>query len=86
MSLRRLNLDDSANSLRRCEKCGKALPRRHVGSICTDCQHDAIYRDVKEFILHNDVTELEVADHFDLPLETIQRWIKEGHLSYKDQK
>lgn len=86
MSLRRIDLKNSGSKLRRCEKCGKALSRRHIGTICTECEQDAIYKDVKEFILHNDVTELEVADHFQLPLETIQRWIKEGHLSYKENK
>ena len=69
-----------------CDVCGKALPRSYRDSVCSDCKHDAIYKEVKEFILHNDVTELEVAEQFDLPLETIRRWIREGHLSYKDQK
>ncbi|MCR5545406.1 MAG: hypothetical protein K6F30_02915 [Lachnospiraceae bacterium] len=83
MSLKRFNFDEPESNLRRCEKCGKALPRRYIYDICEQCEHDAMYKDVKEYIMKNNVTELEVADHFHLPLETIQRWIKEGHLSYK---
>ncbi len=83
MSLKRFNLNEPESKLTRCEKCGKALPRRHVGNICKECEHDALYKDVKEYIMHNEVTELEVAEHFNLPLETIQRWVREGHLSYK---
>ena len=86
MSLRRINFDEPSSNLSRCEQCGKALPRRYTYPLCEACRDDARYKEVKEYIMHNDVTELEVADHFNLPLETIQRWIKEGHLSYKDKK
>lgn len=82
--MRRLRLDENTSRVKRCTTCGKALPRRHNGELCDDCLYNLRYKDVKEFVLHHDVTELEVADHFDLPLEVVQRWIKEGHLSYKE--
>lgn len=84
MSLRRINLNENTSRIKHCTKCGTALPRRHPGDFCDNCLYDMKYKDVKEYVLHNDVTELEVSDHFDLPLEVVQRWIKEGHLSYKE--
>lgn len=84
MSIRRIRLDENTSRVKHCTGCGKALPRRHEGDLCDDCLYNLMYKDVKEFVLQNDVTELEVADHFNLPLEVIQRWIREGHLSYKE--
>lgn len=82
--MKRLRLDENTSRIKHCSKCGKALPRRHQGDLCDDCLYDLRYRDVKEYVIHNDVTELEVSEHFDLPLEVVQRWIREGHLSYKE--
>lgn len=84
MSSRRLNLNESPSRIKHCTNCGKALPRRHSGDLCDDCLYNLKYKDVKEYVLHNDVTEMEVSDEFDLPLEVVQRWIREGHLSYKE--
>jgi hypothetical protein len=84
MSSRRLNLNENLSRIKHCTNCGKALPRRHSGDLCDDCLYNLKYKDVKEYVLHNDVTELEVSDEFDLPLEVVQRWIREGHLSYKE--
>ncbi len=85
MAIKRFYSEDKFDR-RYCDVCGKALPGSYKGSTCADCKDDALYKEVKEFILHNEATELEVADKFDLPLDTIRRWIREGHLSYKDQK
>ena len=84
MSSGRLNLNENTTRIKHCTNCGKALPRRHSGDLCDDCLYNLRYKDVKEYVLHNDVTELEVSDKFDLPLEVVQRWIREGHLSYKE--
>ena len=85
MTLRRFVLSDDKFGRNRCDVCGKAMPMSYKDTVCSDCKADAIYKEVKEYIIHNDVTELEVADKFDLPLETIRRWVREGHLSYKEQ-
>ena len=71
------------NSRRVCQKCGCLLKRNKKGDLCPACQDKELYRQVKEFILHNDVTEVQVADQFDIPLSKVREWIREGYIEYR---
>ena len=43
-----------------------------------------LFQEVKEYIRANDVTEYDVASHFNLPLQQVKQWIREGRIEYKD--
>ncbi len=53
--------------------------------MCPVCINQALFEDVKDFIRNNDVNELDVAEHFNIPQTTIKAWIKEGRIEYKDE-
>lgn len=66
-----------------CSNCGKAMARSCKGTLCPDCLDDMLYPKVKDYILHHSVTEMEVAEHFDIPLQKVRRWIRDGRIEYK---
>ncbi|MCR4781239.1 MAG: hypothetical protein K5851_00625 [Lachnospiraceae bacterium] len=70
---------------RTCQNCGRALPRSWTEPLCESCYDKELYREVKYYILENNVTEFEVADHFNIPLEKVRHWIKEGYIEYKSK-
>ena len=65
-----------------CKKCGRPLPSSWLDPLCESCADNELYQEVKEYILKNDVTEFEVASHFDISLEKVRKWIKEGYIEY----
>ena len=67
-----------------CTFCGKAIPRSSEYVCCPDCQELILFRAVREYIRANDVNEFQVAEHFDIPLRLVKRWIKEGRIEYKE--
>ncbi len=68
---------------RACKECGRPLASSHIGDLCEKCRDDAIYQEVKKYVTENDVGEYEVAEKFDIPVETVRRWVKEGYMDYK---
>lgn len=83
-----LSLKDVAQSggRRYCRNCGRPLPASRMKSLCEQCEADAIYRDVKEYVRENDVNEYQVADHFDISVDVVRKWIREGYMSYKGEE
>ena len=45
---------------------------------------EELYAEVKEYILHNNVTEMEVAETFGIPLKQVRAWIKDGRIDYRN--
>lgn len=71
-------------SYKYCEYCGKPLPLSFEGSVCPACQDQQLFHEVKEFIRSSDdVTEYDVAKHFDIPIQKVKHWIREGRIEYK---
>lgn len=83
-----LSLKDVAGSSGRryCRNCGRPLPASRMKSLCEQCEADAIYKDVKEYVRENDVNEYQVADHFDISVDAVRKWIREGYMSYKGEE
>lgn len=82
----RLNLNaleqKPANRRKSCDKCGHALPRSYTEDTCTNCQERILFQEVREYIRENNVTEMQVAEHFNLPLGTVKRWMNEHRIEY----
>lgn len=66
-----------------CEYCGNPLSLDFEGNVCPACREQQFFREVKDFIRDNDVTEYDVAKHFNIPLHRVKQWIREGRIEYK---
>lgn len=71
---------------RYCEFCRRPLSLDYEGTLCPGCVENELFSRVKEYIRSNDVTEYEVAEHFEIPLYRVKKWIREGRIEYKDNK
>lgn len=74
------------NDIKYCEICKRPLPADFEEPICLNCREQALFQKVKEYIRSNDVTEYDVANHFEIPLSKVKHWIREGRIEYKDQQ
>lgn len=74
------------NNYKYCAVCRKPLPLSFEEDLCPACKENQFFQEVKEYIRANDVTEYDVADHFQIPLQRVKRWIREGRIEYKDEK
>ncbi len=69
-----------------CKECGRPIASSVIGDLCQNCKDDAIYKEVRKYVEENDVGEYEVADKFDIPVESVRRWVKMGYMDYKKPK
>lgn len=69
-----------------CEVCKRPLPLAYNDTLCPFCRDHQLFRDVKEYIRQNDVTEFDVAEHFDIPLHRVKQWIRDGRIEYRDEE
>ena len=85
----RLNLDEleqkQTMSRRRCAHCGQAIPRSSEVDYCADCQDTILFKEVKEYIRAHNVTAIEVADRFHIPLGLVKQWMRERRIEYVGQ-
>lgn len=54
--------------------------------ICPVCKEAELFSTVKEYIRTNDVNEHQVAEHFQISVRLVKKWIKEGRIDYKINK
>lgn len=67
-----------------CKECHRDLPANYEGDLCSACKERLLFSKVKDYIRENDVTEFDVAKHFEIPLFKVKGWIREGRIEYKD--
>jgi RecJ-like exonuclease len=66
-----------------CKQCKRTLPDIYVGDLCPTCQEVALFSEVKDYIRNNDVKDIDVAEHFDIPVGQVRKWIREGRIQYR---
>ena len=66
-----------------CSNCGKRIPLSNQHEFCTECLRIKLFPAVKEYVRKNEVTEMEVADHFKIDRALVKEWISEGRLEHK---
>lgn len=79
----KLRIDEPISKFRACANCHKAIPKSSQSEYCPSCYAEKRYKEIKEYILDNDVTELEVADRFGISVSQVKEWIREGRIEYK---
>lgn len=78
--------DASPKSYHICRICHITLPDTYTDAICPMCKETELFMEVKNFIREHDVNENDVAEHFNIPINQVRGWIKEGRISYKEMK
>ena len=73
------------SNARYCKNCGKILFEDYARDLCSVCETQLIFDDVREYIRSEEVNEYDVAKHFDIPVGMVQQWIKEGRTEYKER-
>jgi RecJ-like exonuclease len=68
-----------------CKQCSRTLPDVYVGDLCPTCQEAALFSEVKDYIRNNDVKDIDVAEHFDIPVNQVRKWIREGRIQYRSK-
>ena len=68
-----------------CEGCHTLLEGSYEFDMCPSCIEQEVFKQVREYIRNNDVTEYEVAERFSLPIERVKGWIREGRIQYQDK-
>lgn len=65
-----------------CSKCGKPIPQSRTNGLCAQCEDLELFQKVKVYVNENNVTEEEVAEHFNIPLRKVHQWIHQYDLGY----
>lgn len=74
------------DNMKLCSVCHRDLPEKYEGDMCPVCQENQLFSEVKEYIRAKDVTEYQVAEHFNIPKMLVKKWIAEGRVEYKEQE
>lgn len=73
------------DNLKFCSMCHRALPLSYEEEMCPGCKENALFNQVKDYIRSKDVTEYQVAEHFNIPHRQVKKWIVEGRIEYKEK-
>ena len=85
MRLDRKDVDRKlSEDVHECQQCGRVLSKLYQDDICPECKDTNLFAEVKTYIRENDVKEMDVAEHFGIPVGKVRRWIKEGRIQYKE--
>ncbi|MBQ1870665.1 MAG: hypothetical protein II147_00585 [Lachnospiraceae bacterium] len=68
-----------------CEGCHQLLESNYEFDMCPSCIEQEVFKQVRDYIRNNEVTEYEVAERFQLPIERVKAWIREGRIQYQDK-
>lgn len=68
-----------------CKQCGRYLNEQYTQDICPVCIEMNLFSEVKDYIRENDVKEMDVAEHFHIPVSKVRGWIREGRIQYKGE-
>lgn len=69
-----------------CEICHRPLPLSYSRECCPRCRENKLFQEVKQYIRENTVNEHQVADHFNIPVRQVKKWIREGRIEYRTPK
>lgn len=67
-----------------CSICQRRIPQSCQDTVCPNCTESALFQDVKDYIRANDVNEYMVAQHFNISLKQVRKWIRDGRIQYKE--
>lgn len=78
------NRNNSFTKVKECKQCKRPLGKYYDEDICPTCKELNLFSDVKDFIRSsNNVQEIDVARHFNIPISQVRTWIREGRIEYR---
>ena len=72
--------EEDKGAYRYCKNCGRVLSPTYEAELCPTCEENQLFDKVRDYIRKNDVTEMQVAEHFGIPQKKVKAWIKEGKI------
>ena len=76
--------EEDKGAYKYCKNCGRVLSPTYEAELCPTCEENQLFDKVRDYIRKNDVTEMQVAEHFGIPQKKVKAWIKEGRIEYKE--
>ena len=70
--------EEDKGAYKYCKNCGRVLSPTYEAELCPTCEENQLFDKVRDYIRKNDVTEMQVAEHFGIPQKKVKAWIKEG--------
>ncbi len=71
------------SGIRECKQCRRPLNEYYKEDLCPSCIEINLFAEVKDYIRLNDVREMDVARHFNIPISKVRSWIKQGRIEYR---
>ncbi|MGN0342471.1 MAG: hypothetical protein ACI4DO_06740 [Roseburia sp.] len=68
-----------------CQRCKRVLPPSYAGELCNACQETELFARVRDYVRKYNVNEYQVAEHFNISVHLVKRWIREGRIEYRSQ-
>lgn len=60
------------HNARYCKDCGTILLDSYTRDLCSNCEAQRIFDEVRDYIRSQDVNEYDVAKHFDIPVGMVR--------------
>lgn len=77
-----MKLHDEFANYKSCIVCSRPLPADYEKDFCPDCEEEALFKEIREYIRSHRVTEFELAEVFGISQSKVRKWIKEGRIEY----
>ena len=59
--------EEDKGAYKYCKNCGRVLSPTYEAELCPTCEENQLFDKVRDYIRKNDVTEMQVAEHFGIP-------------------
>ncbi len=79
----KLDNEDLQTEKKECKQCGRYLSKDYHEELCPKCIELNLFSAVRDYIRSKDVREMDVANHFNIPVTKVRSWIREGKIVYK---
>lgn len=81
-----MKLHDQFANYKSCVVCSRPLPLDYDKDFCPDCEDEALFKEIREYIRAHRVTEFELAEVFGISQSKVRKWIKEGRIEYATEE
>ena len=66
--------EEDKGAYKYCKNCGRVLSPTYEAELCPTCEENQLFDKVRDYIRKNDVTEMQVAEHFGIPQKKVKAW------------
>ncbi|MEY8332332.1 FeoC-like transcriptional regulator [Lachnospiraceae bacterium 47-T17] len=81
-----MSRDKEFANYKSCIVCSRPLPADYEKEYCPNCEEEALFKEIREYIRAHKVTEFELAEVFGISQSRVRKWIKEGRIEYATEE